>query len=206
MSPGVIFLAGLFCMRVVLSFLLASIVGVAHGTTIWNEQVDGDLPDGTTSAVDVGILSSGSNILMGTLTGGPNIGLADGADEQDSFRFASIGDWSLDMSVKALSADATGFFALLYRYNGPSSDPFLTLTYLSVSNGGLGATTNIFSGNAGAYTISMLPANNTGTVSYVTQLNAVPLPGAVWLFISAICGLLGLRKITFSRRLTSSPN
>jgi hypothetical protein len=105
---------------------------------------------------------------------------------------ASVGDWT---SV-ASGGTAGNFGQFSFKLDGPVAAGLTSLTF-DILVAGMFVANADNSESIFAAKISSEQGGNAGGFVSANSVSAVPLPGAVWLFISAIMGLMG---IGYSRR------
>ena len=105
---------------------------------------------------------------------------------------ASVGDWT---SV-ASGGTAGNFGKFSFKLDGPVAAGLTSLTF-DILVAGMFVANADDSESIFAAKISSEQGGNAGGFVSATSVSAVPLPGAVWLFITAMMGLFG---IGYSRR------
>jgi hypothetical protein len=188
-----------FRSKLVATVALGSIAFTAHGSTLWDESVSGDLSSNGLSPTSLAA-GLGSNIVLGTA------GAPQGSDiDRDYFSF-TVPDGALLSSIMLLPNTAVaGGFSFIGIQPGPQ---------LTVSPGGAGASAMIAFGHysnaeigtnilpslgqqslpSGTYSFWVQDTGGAANFGFDFQIAPVPLPGAALLFFSGLFGLSVLRR------------
>lgn len=186
---------------VVASIVLSSASFSASALTISEST---DFPNSSSfspGAFSVGTLDNGLNTISGALAGNCDFGDCNGpsaGDTQDSVLFSIGSGFRLD-SIFVTTSNVSGpaDFSASFALSDPASSLIFTPSLPLNTTSGNQLTSVL---NAGTYSLSVLGqgASEAGTyaLDYSIGLNvsAVPIPGAVWLFGSALAGLLAIKR------------
>ncbi|MEM6747374.1 MAG: hypothetical protein AAF608_08135 [Pseudomonadota bacterium] len=170
--------------------VLMGVLAVANAAVIYDETVDGDANGAILSGTDLGTLTDVSEIL-GSIDAGAS-GTGNGSDEQDSYLFTTLGDFSVDFSVTGDLSNVS-----LRRLDGPTS---ADLVFLSNGFPGDDIFESLGELVAGVYSLTIIGPGNAGSGTYaltITPGDPIPLPGAAVLMASAA---IFLRKRTAKRK------
>lgn len=182
----------------------AFLATVSFGVSASTVSESTDFPGSSSffpGAFSAGTLSNGANTISGALAGNCVIGDCNGAsagDTQDSVLFTIGTGFQLD-SIFVTTSNVSGpaGFSASFDLRNPSTNlvftPFLPLNTTSGNQ-----LTSLLS--AGTYSLSMFGQGASAAGAYALDysiglnVSAVPIPGAVWLFGSALAGLLASKR------------
>ncbi len=170
-------------------FLLLVSLGTAYSSTIYNENITGDIINQT----DFGILSGNENLAIGSLDGTGFVG-QQGPDETDTFIVEFLADWNIDLDL------STGTSLVVFMYEGLTSKIITAKTLTSTT-----ALDFFGTRSAGSYMFALVPQGNTGSLTYQLNLrtaavNSVPSPAAVFLIIFGMLMMFIVQGKTFNKR------
>ncbi|MGH1426202.1 MAG: VPLPA-CTERM sorting domain-containing protein [Pseudooceanicola sp.] len=160
---------------------LAGFVGAAQSAVVYDESINGDATGNVVAGTNIGTLGgSMTSVILGSYNAGLS-GPSNGPDEQDSFTFSVLGDFTVDVAT----SNGDDALYLLYRI----------VPFSFLASGGPGI--DLFGTNgAGTYSVTLVGNGNEGKGTYeisinvgATQMPAVPLPAAAPLLLAGLGGL-----------------
>jgi hypothetical protein len=150
----------------------------ANAAVIWDESVNGDLPNTHASARDIGVLPAGSSEIIGHVDTNLLV------DPVDFIRFTTLSPLTIDLTSLALGPQATGFGGILYFDDGNDVADQVTVRVVPVDN--------IFGQlEPGTYVFRASTFGTIGSLDYGVRFNvARPSPEALLEnLVSAVIGM-----------------
>lgn len=182
--------------KIIFSLILFALSSISNAAVVWNESIDGDL-----NSTNIGVLGEGTHTIMGSsffnMTGG-------WTNDDDYFLFqldvghAITGFSYSDLNV-VQSGGASSFDGSAVIRDNTTYDSYLVYGsgYESFNNWVFPfASSNQMHVNGSGYSGSCCTGSFTWDWSVdITVASPVPVPAAGWLFISALVGLVGKKRL-----------